>query len=216
MKPKMKWTKSGFTLIEVIITVVVLAVLAAMMTSYYGQSFTRSSAPIASQSKSAIHNLNQVMERISVEYAKYPHWRPQTAYASGIIIIPPTGATNGYMYTSGGGTSGTIEPAPWPMTVGGTILDSSVTWTNAGAALTLTGLQTAIGTEGTDYTDAFGSYNVIHNHFITFDASNVEQVCNSLTTCPLDYPRYLKVTIGFRSDDPRRTNETLTTLFAIR
>jgi hypothetical protein len=206
----------------------VLAILATMMVPYFSKSFTLSSAPIASLNNSL--RLNQVMEKISIQYAQYPHWRPNTVYAAGTIILPPTGATKGYRYSTGGGTSGATEPAQWPLTVGGQIPDSTITWTNAGAAPTLANLQTCLGTEGLDYEDAhpagacaFGSYHVIDNHFITFDASNVEKPCTAAgTDCIdnahylLDYGRYLKVTIGFRSDDAARTGETLTTLFVLR
>ena len=230
MKQKLKRTKGGFTLIEVIITIVVLAILAAMIASYYSQSFTHSSAPIASQIKYL--GLNQVMEKISVEYAKYPHWRQNKYYASGTIILPPEGATKGYQYSTSGGTSGTTEPSPWPITAGGTVTDNGMTWTRSATCAPAlrnnncttgctcpTGLQDLIGTEGQNYTNTFGSYNVINNHFITFDATNTESslqsFCTSNPTNNNDC-RYLKVTIGFRSDDANRTAETLTTLFVLR
>ena len=231
MKQKLKWTKDGFTLIEVIITIVVLGILAAMMASYADKSFpsfTGSSTPIFSQAKS--QSLNQVMEKISVQYAMYPHWRPSTNYPQGAIILPPTGAGKGFQYVSGGGTSGTTPPAFWQTATGGipTPTDGSITWTlSSTCAPPLlsnscttgctcpTGLQSLIGAEGQNYTNAFGSYQVINNHFITL-ATNTEQPCTSGTTCPSDYPRYLKVTIGFRSDDANWTADTLTTLFVLR
>jgi prepilin-type N-terminal cleavage/methylation domain-containing protein len=249
MKLKTKRSKGGFTLIEIIIAVVVLAIVAAMMASYLGKSFpslTRSSVPIASLNKSL--SLNQVMEKISAYYAKYPHWRPNAPYAAGNattgpFILPTTRIRNGYMYfTSGGGKSGATQPA-WPLS--GTVTETSgtpITWTisptcappllssscTTGCTPCPPGLSTLIGAEGSDVTDTVNfcppttpptppcSYHVINNHFIYFDSTNTEQVCNSLATCPNYYPRYLKVTIGFRSDDPARTGETLTTLFVLR
>ena len=223
-----KWTKDGFTLIEVIITIVVLAVLAGMMVPYFGASFIHSSASIFNLNKS--QSLNLVMEKISVQYAAIPHWRPQTTYAAGTIILPTTRIRNGYQYRSGGdrsggGKSGTTQPS-WPLS--GTVSDGTITWTNMGNAPTLGNLQTCIGTEGHNYdndhpagTCLFGSYNVINNHFITFDA-NVEKPCTDSTHCVdnthflADFGRYLKVTIGFRSDDANGTGETLTTLFVLR
>ena len=236
MKLKTKRSKGGFTLIEIIIAVVVLAIVAAMMASYLGKSFpslTRSSVPIANLNKSL--SLNQVMEKISVQYAMYPHWRASTNYPQGTIILSPTlSGGKGFQYVSGGGTSGATQPASWQTATGGipTPTDSSITWTlsstcappllsnscqtNGGCTFTCpTDLQSLIGAEGQNYTNAFGSYQVINNHFITL-ATNTEQPCTSITTCPVDYPRYLKVTIGFRSDNPAGTGETLTTLFVLR
>lgn len=214
MKQKIKkitWTKGGFTLIEVIITIVVLAILAAMMVPYFGASLIRSSSPIVNLNKS--QSLNLVMEKISVQYAAISHWRPQTAYPAGTIILPTTRIRNGFQYRSGGGTSGTTQPS-WPLS--GTVSDGTITWTHWGTAPTLVALQTAIGTEGQDYTNTFGSYNLIYNRFIKFNAStNIEEDCTSSPTCT-DFGRYLKVTIGFRSDDASRTGETLTTLFVLR
>ena len=236
MKLKIKKPKGGFTLIEVIIAVTVLAIIAAMMASFLGKSFpslTRSSVPIASLNKSL--SLNQVMEKISAQYAKYPHWRPNTTYASPTIILPTTRIRNGYQYTSGGGKSGATQPT-WPLS--GTVADGTITWTlsstcappllsNSCQGCTLTcpnGLSNLIGAEGSDVTDTTNfcttntpcSYHVINNHFIYFDSTNTEQTCTSTATCPNYFPRYLKVTIGFRSDDPARTGETLTTLFVLR
>jgi hypothetical protein len=201
------------------------------MVPYFGKSFTGSGAPIVSLNKSL--TLNQVMEIFSAQYAQYPSWHPTTSYANGIKVIPPTGATCGYYYSSSGGTSGTTQPI-WPLNVNGTVTETSgsplITWTNSGAAPTLAQLKNLIGAEGNNYyTDtqissnyAHTGYRVINNHFVTFDTTNVEQPCTDSTHCIdnthflADNGRYLKVTIGFRSDDDNRTGETLTTLFVQR
>ena len=302
--------KSGFTLIEVIITLVIVAVVAAMMTAYFGTGITQSSIPIFRLKGAA--KLNDVLEKITAFYSQYPQWQKSTSYAANAVIIPTTPKRTGLRYTtSGGGTSGTVEP-DWmtAITMGSTVpvTDGSVIWktvwdsahntaTDNGAAPTLvlnrwltahtyytipasivypdtgagignqyiclTGgtshattaptwtivssptiadltpvlwqyigpaptlvLQTAIGTAGTDYTNTttFGSvtdpvsYRVIENKFIRFDntvnpATEVDLTSN---TTHADYGKYLKVTIGFRSDDPAGTGETLTTLFVLR
>lgn len=214
MTKETKIKQDGFTIIEIIITLVLLAVLAAMMVPYFGTSFTQSGTPV-SRLKASM-SLNMVMEKITAQYSQYAHWRPNTEYASGAIIIPTTRIRNGYKYSTNlGGTSGATQPA-WPITVGNTVTDGTVIWTNAGAAPTLTELQTSIGLEGQDYDNTFGKYRVIDNRFIKFDDSTkVEDVCVSDTTCT-DYGRYLKVTIGFRSDDLVRTGETIKTLFVLR
>ena len=283
MKIRKNNLKSGFTLIEVIITLVVVAIAAAMIATYFGTSYTQSSVPISRLM--AAGKLNQVMEKISAQYTQYPHWRPNTTYQAGAIVLPTTPYRTGMLYqTTSGGKSAATEPywlqtiitdntvrwvpydaAPtlvlqdrlpsqtyfinativhngyvyvtrtgrvsgtatlsWPTVVGVTVTDGMVTWTCSGAlsgAVSLTSptsplqLQTEIGAEGTDQTNTrYGSYSVIYNRFIKFDTSNNEQNINTTTSDPL-YGWYLKVTIGFRSDDPNRTGQTLTTLFALR
>jgi prepilin-type N-terminal cleavage/methylation domain-containing protein len=281
----------GFTLIEVIITLVVIAIVAAMIAVYFGTSYTQSSMPISRLM--AAGKLNQIMEKITGDYNNAPvTWSPGTAYTSITSTFPPTvvlpteANRNGYQYIcSSAGTSGATEPA-WPTTVGSTVSDNGVIWTNGGltppnpwAASTpytlyaviyptngyqyictvagtsgttqpswpttigstvpdgsvtwkcyqpLVALQTKIGSEGTDYTKTFNgattSYRVILNRFITFDTDNTENDSCTSSSCNMlisgvntnVYGRYLKVTIGFRSDDPNRTADTLTTLFVRR
>jgi len=213
MKSKIDKTTGGFTLIEVIVTLVMLALLATMMASYFGSSFTQSSSSIFNLRKS--YELNQVMEKISAKYAEISRWRSSTSYASGTVILSTASASNQGSFSSGGGISGATEPSWNNISIGATTSDGSINWTYVGPTPDLTTLQTAIGTEGQNYTNAaFGSYRVINNHFIVFNGSpKVEEDCDSTCT---KYGIYLKVTIGFRSDDPNRTGETLTTLFVRR
>ena len=229
----------AFTLIEVIITLIVLAILAAMMVPFFGTSFTKSAAPVSRLNKSL--TLGAVMEKITAEYAEVPHWRAATTYGPGALVLPTAGVSNGYRYyTTAGGTSASSEPSavndpanPWPTAAGSTVTDGGIVWTrDANCAPTLldsscsrtdctcpAGLKGKIGPEGNDYDDPkFGRYRVIDNHFINFDAANTEY---SLEAYCLSNPkdgkcRYLKVTIGFRSDDSEKTGETLTTLFVRR
>jgi prepilin-type N-terminal cleavage/methylation domain-containing protein len=123
-------TSRGFTLIEVIITIVVLAVLVAMMASYFGTSFYRSSSSIFNLKKS--QELNQVMEKISAKYTEYPRWRKSTVYASGMVILATAASSNQGRFRSGGGTSGTTEPVWNNISAGATTTDGSITWTYVG------------------------------------------------------------------------------------
>jgi prepilin-type N-terminal cleavage/methylation domain-containing protein len=132
MKPRENDSESGFTLIEVIITIVIVAVVAAMMTTYFGTSITQSSIPIFRLNAAA--SLNEILEKISAQYGQYPRWKPNTTYAAGAIIVPTTLNRNGLKYITGGGTSGSLEPT-WP--AAGTVADGSLTWTQNGAAPTL-------------------------------------------------------------------------------
>ncbi|MFZ1037551.1 MAG: prepilin-type N-terminal cleavage/methylation domain-containing protein [Smithella sp.] len=129
--------KSGFTLIEVIITLVVIAVVAAMIAVYFGTSYTQSSVPISRLM--AAGNLNQIMEKITGDYNNAPAtWSPGTAYTTSTapptVVLPTEANRNGYQYIcSIAGTSGTTEPN-WALytTIGSTVPDGSVTWTNGG------------------------------------------------------------------------------------
>ena len=132
--------KSGFTLIEVIITLVVIAVVAAMIAVYFGTSYTQSSVPISRLM--AADNLNQIMEKITGDYNNAPAtWSPGTAYTSGTapptVVFPTEANRNGYPYQyicTVTGTSGTTEPN-WASatTVGSTVTEpGGLTWTNSG------------------------------------------------------------------------------------
>lgn len=275
-------TESGFTLIEVIVTFVLVAFAAAMMVTYFGTAYRQSSNPFIRLNKAA--TLSKVMETISAQYNQYPHWRPNTTYLANAIVLPTTPNRTGMLYqTASGGTSAATEPnwlsanisdngftwvpydaAPmlvfqdwqsahtylvdativhnnyvyvtrtggtsgtttltWLTAIGSTVPESTgVTWTCSGGPVTVSfippisplQLQTKIGAEGTDQDNQYGKYSVIYNRFVKFDATNTEQNIDAAPNDPL-YGWYLKVAIGFRSDDPNRTAQTLTTLFVLR
>lgn len=93
-------------------------------------------------------------------------WAASTAYLQDQIVRPTTG--NGYLYRAqGSGTSAASEPT-WPTTVGATVTDSGVTWTNVGRAIvqwdaadsswgpnaTFSGVRYAVVYDATPATDA--------------------------------------------------------------
>ncbi|MFZ1981120.1 MAG: prepilin-type N-terminal cleavage/methylation domain-containing protein, partial [Smithella sp.] len=137
MKTRKNIFEYGFTLIEVIVTLVVVAVAAAMIAVYFGTSYTQSSVPISRLM--AADNLNQIMEKITGDYNNAPAtWSPGTAYTTSTapptVVLPTEANRNGYQYIcSIAGTSGTTEPN-WALytTIGSTVPDGSVTWTNGG------------------------------------------------------------------------------------
>lgn len=61
---------SGFTLIEIIITLVIAAVVGAGLVQYLGTAFTKSSMPI--QRLGQAFELQQVMENITEDYENNP------------------------------------------------------------------------------------------------------------------------------------------------
>ena len=101
MKTRKNIFEYGFTLIEVIVTLVVIAVVAAMIAVYFGTSYTQSSVPISRLM--AAGNLNQIMEKITGDYNNAPTtWSPGTAYTSGTapptVVLPTEANRNGYQY----------------------------------------------------------------------------------------------------------------------
>jgi len=69
MKTIMKLKSAGFTLVEVIITIVIAAIVGAMMITVLGTSMTKSSDPIFRMQTS--FSLQQVMENFLTAYEKY-------------------------------------------------------------------------------------------------------------------------------------------------
>jgi len=244
MKLQKRDSESGFTLIETIITIVIIAVVAVMLLSYFGPGIIHSADPIARLQTSA--RLTQVLEEITLN-AQRPYWQAGYTYAAGAVVIPTLNSgQHGFQYTAqNSGTSGSTEPA-WPLPPQGgsstTVQDGGVTWelntTNCAPTLSGTcpivctnagytcppGLQSAIGAEGTTKSITFPdnstvSYYVVENRFIYFNAANTEQCCDTVcgysgNACGNQYGQYLKVTI--RPSSGTITSQTLSTLFVER
>jgi len=213
--------QTGFTLIEVIVTIVALSFVVTMMAGYFGTALVQSSAPLARLN--AASGLNLIMEKITAQYNQIPHWHPATTYAANTIVIPTAPKGNGLQYktVSGGTSSATNEPS-WPIMSGQSVIDGTVTWQQNGSAPSLTALQAQIGsTEGQDYSQTFGSdttaisYRVIQNRFIKFDPNTNQEVSPIDSTDPL-FGRALKVTIALPLTAPNRTGQTRTALFVMR
>jgi hypothetical protein len=67
---------------------------------------------------------------LNAAYTAYTAWAATTAYALNAIRVPTV--ANGHWYEcSVAGTSAATEPA-WPTTVGATVVDGTVTWTESG------------------------------------------------------------------------------------
>jgi prepilin-type N-terminal cleavage/methylation domain-containing protein len=106
-----KMRERGFTLLESIITLVIVAITATMIFTYStSKSFTDSATPIE-WVKSA-NNIHQIMERITADYQGYPRWKPNTSYTTGSRSTPIK--RNGYFYQPiANCTSGATEPSAW-------------------------------------------------------------------------------------------------------
>ncbi|RPH48437.1 MAG: prepilin-type N-terminal cleavage/methylation domain-containing protein [Desulfobacteraceae bacterium] len=199
MKLKPEYHTRGFTLIEIVVTITIAAVLSTMIFTYFGKVFTESVTPITRLKSSEA--LQRVMENITADYNVYPKWRKVTAYTSAGYVIPTN--FNGHYYRSSGITSGTTEPI-WPVNNGGTVTDNTVTWTESGrlrTLLPLSTLQTRIGAEDSDQDNAYGKYHVVRNRFTQFVGSIDQDIDTSGANT------ILKVTLRNES------GETLTVLF---
>jgi len=170
MKPGAGHSSRGFTLIEIIVALVIVAVMGTMIYTYLGTAFSQSVTPVLQLQKYT--DLHRAMENIRAAYQGYPKWRSGTVYAAGATVIPTN--PNGRYYTcTTGGRSGSTEPA-W-FQGSSSYTDGTVVWGAASNKVDLTTLKTNIGTEGTDQDNTYGKYYVVANRFIKFDSSGAEQ-----------------------------------------
>lgn len=205
----------GFTIIEVIITIVVLGIVLAMMTPYFGTAISRSSEPI-SRLKTIFNQTSaqKILEKITLNYTQNTHWHPGTVYAINDIVIPTTQNANGFQYIcTTAGTSNATVPAVeplWPITVWGTFTESTgVAWRQNGAVPMLTDLQTNIVAHTGD--SFFGANYIINqNEFIKFDPNTNTEL--TITSANPAYGRYLKV----RITDLNSPSSTRSSLFVLR
>ena len=153
MRRRLSGYVQGFTLLEIIITLTVTAVLSTMIFTYFGKAFTESVTPITRLKSSAA--LQRVMENITADYNVYPKWRSGAAYTVNALVIPTN--FNGHYYkctNAGSGVSGATEPN-WPQNPGTQTVPEStgMIWTESGSLRTLVPLSTLltrIGAEGSD------------------------------------------------------------------
>jgi prepilin-type N-terminal cleavage/methylation domain-containing protein len=146
MKTDVKNHQAGFTLLEFIVALVVAAIVAAMVYTFFGSALTQSSVPI--ERLQQVSNLSRVMENIVADYERLNQlnlrykWRSNVKYQVGEIVVPSDGtvtkdskiANNGRYYVcTTAGTSGGSLPS-WPVTTDltGTVTDGSVAWREKG------------------------------------------------------------------------------------
>jgi prepilin-type N-terminal cleavage/methylation domain-containing protein len=104
---KIHSNQSGFTLIEIIATVVIVSVFSAMMLTLFSDSLIKSSDSFKRISKSS--DISNAMANISSDYMPYPKWKAGTAYSAGNKVLP-TGMNGRFYICTSSGTSGTSEP----------------------------------------------------------------------------------------------------------
>jgi prepilin-type N-terminal cleavage/methylation domain-containing protein len=125
MKSLLRNSQPGFTLLEIIATLIIASILGSLVYSYFGSAFMGSSTPIARLNK-AFH-LHEAMENITADYNNHTIWQASASYSINAIVIPTTKNWHFYRCTTAG-TSGASEPT-WPTAAGGTVTDGGITWT---------------------------------------------------------------------------------------
>jgi len=158
---------SGFTLIEVIVTIVIVAILAAMILTFLSKSFVSSGDPITTVKNAAY--LSRVMANITADYNKYPKWRSSTTYSQNSIVVP-TIRNGKYYVCNQAGMTGYNEPN-WSSIP---INDGSAIWAEGGSLPPISALYGSIGADNTDQNNAYGIYHVEENRYILFDTADSE------------------------------------------
>lgn len=99
--------QSGFTLVELIVAIVVVAVFSAIMLVLLSDSFIKSMDSVRRFSKSSV--ISEVMANIIMDYEPYPKWKASTSYSATNKVFP-TGMNGLFHICTVSGTSGTLEP----------------------------------------------------------------------------------------------------------
>lgn len=153
----------GFTLIEIIVTLVIAGIVGAAVFTIFSPSVTGSSQPIRNLSDAVA--LQQAMESITASYlGGVSKWQANNTYAEDDMVRPTT--PNGHFYKCiTAGISGT-NPPDW--TDMDPINDGSVQWQRADEEA-LTALRDGIGSEGGSVSSTYdptGVAKVVNNRFI--------------------------------------------------
>jgi hypothetical protein len=119
-------------------------------------------------------------------------WTASTSYSVGQFIVPTTfnsisGSTGRVFYCSTAGTSGSSQPT-WPTTIGGTVTDGGVTWTEA---TNFIGNGTHVPDEVTTTGSAYA------RQILANTQSSATWVAPSLPTLPTAAQTYWGTTINF-------------------
>ena len=117
--------KNGFTLIEVIATLIIGAIFFAMVFSFFSAPIIKANNP--SQNLQNISSLDSVMADITNVYNKFKIWGDNKVYYSKGDIVVPTVSNDCYYECKTAGSRGTSEPS-WSTQDSALITDGNITW----------------------------------------------------------------------------------------
>lgn len=180
----MRSADAGYTLLESLIALSFLAILGAMIYSFFGTMITRSSDSVTSLQEA--FDLQMAMERITSDYyaalngaPAHSDWLPATPYTVGDQVVSPTQEFGHVFICAADGVSDTVEP-PWTSNPGDIINDGTAAWEvglnqlaplqNAIVIEKVTGLPQPLDGPVMEYT--YGRYSVLENNFIKFVGNN--------------------------------------------
>lgn len=214
---KFRNKKSGFSLIEIIATLLLLSIVAASLYSYFRSAFVESHKPLENLRKS--YELHVVMENIISDYTlnypewqkRHPRWQKLTYYAMNTLVRAD--GNKGDIYKcivagkSGDTPPGYTEPVGFSSGMS-PVNDGTVTWQKLPDLSILKNKIVPIGPPPYDYANPtiisnnYGTYMVKENNFIVWNTTYTEKTADAG-----DPNTILKVTITNDSGD------TLTSLF---
>jgi prepilin-type N-terminal cleavage/methylation domain-containing protein len=136
MKEHAKNNQTGFTLIEFIVGLVIAAIMASTVYTFFGNALTKGSETIWRLQKTS--NLQQVMENIVADFNRLNKinmrysWKPSTPYQLNYITTGSgTILGNGHYYKCTTAGSNATEPN-WQTTSGGVTTTAGAIWTESG------------------------------------------------------------------------------------
>lgn len=190
----------GMTLLEVILTLVIAAILGTMIYAVMGESLNRSSVPMTQ-----LHDtlaLHSTLERARADFNTGLKWQSSNTYGTGTHVFPTSGGAVAYRCTTAG-DSGATEPT-WP--AAGSVADGSVTWDQvAGATPVIEAFKANVEAK------SYGTGYSVSADYIKFEQDPAPppgvDLWNEAPISPTDDRNILKVTL---TDD---TGEALTALF---
>ena len=168
---------AGFTLLEIILTIIVSSILGTILYSYFNAMLYGNDSPAKLQ---RMYDLQTVMEKITAHYDEIAgkntaeKWEAGRPYNLGEKAVSRS-ELYGHLYIcTKAGISGSDEPV-WPTAPAANITDGTVTWQEDGGELDALVSKLSAPVSGTPPTpDAvwdyrYGRYGIVSYGFIRFD-----------------------------------------------